>query len=152
MASKNVESQHIVQGILDALQDEFGSEYTYYTDDVVQNFAEPSFFVRQISGSFELIRGRRYMRYGVYQITYFAADKYKPEREINDITDRLYPLLEYIKLDGNLIRGTQMEHQTQEGELHFTVHYDIFLWRYKKPVLPMKKLIQTQHLKEAGNG
>lgn len=152
MASKDVASQSIVQGIINALREEFGTEYTYYTDDVLQNFAEPSFFVRQISGSFELIRGRRYMRRGLYQVTYFAADRYKPEREINAVTDRLYPALEYIDLDGHLIRGTDMEHQTEKRELHVSIHYDIFLWRYKDPAPAMQTLMQTQHLKEADNG
>lgn len=148
MASKDVASQSIVQGIVDALRAEFGTEYTYYADDVPQNFAEPSFFVRQISGSVELIHNRRYLRRGVYQVTYFADDRRRPEREINAVTDRLYSVLEYIRLDGSLIRGMQMEHQTERRELHVTVHYDVFLWRYQEPAPLMQELIQVQHVKE----
>ncbi len=108
--AKDVASQAIVQGIIDALRTEFGGDYVYYANKVPQNFKEPAFFARQISGSMEPQRGRRYLRRGLYQVTYFAGNRKTQEQEINAVTDRLYPVLEYIKMDGSLIRGTQMEH------------------------------------------
>ena len=149
MAGKDVSSQSIVQGIVDALREEFGSAYVYYLDKVPQNFKEPSFYVRQLSSNMELIRGRRYLRVGLFQITYFAGERYSPEQEINTVADRLYPALEYIKLDGNIIRGTSMEHETEDEELHFSVHYDIFVYKPVNQLPLMQKLIQEQSLKES---
>lgn len=51
-------------------------------------------------------------------------------------------------MDGSLIRGTQMEHETEDNELHFSVHYDIFLLRPRPEVTLMQELIQMQELKE----
>lgn len=146
--AKDVASQAIVQGIIDVLRTEFGGDYVYYANKVPQNFKEPAFFVRQISGNMEAQRGRRYLRRGLYQVTYFAGNRKTQEQEINAVTDRLYPVLEYIKMDGSLIRGTQMEHEAEDNELHFSVHYDIFLLRPRPEVTLMQELIQMQELKE----
>lgn len=146
--AKDVASQAIVQGIIGVLRTEFGGDYVYYANKVPQNFKEPAFFVRQISGSMEPQRSRRYLRRGLYQVTYFAGNRKTQEQEINAVTDRLYPVLEYIKMDGSLIRGTQMEHETEDNELHFSVHYDIFMLRPRPEVALMQELIQMQELKE----
>ena len=148
MANKDVSSQSIVQGLIDALRSEFGADYTYYANKVPQNFKEPAFYVRQISASMDLIRGRRYLRRGLFRIVYFAGERKKPEQEINAVVDRLYPVLEYIKMDGDLIRGTDMEHETEDEELHFTVHYDIFVMRPLPETVLMQKLVQNQSIKE----
>ena len=67
---------------------------------------------------------------------------------MNAVVDRLYPVLEYIKMDGDLIRGTDMEHETEDEELHFTVHYDIFVMRPLPETVLMQKLVQNQSIKE----
>lgn len=148
MANKDVSSQSIVQGIIDALRNEFGEEYTYYVNKVPQNFKEPAFYVRQISADMELICGRRYLRRSLFRIVYFAGERKTPEQEMNAVADRLYPVLEYIKMDGGLIRGTDMEHETEDDELHFSVHYDFFVMRPLPETVVMGKLIQEQSIKE----
>lgn len=148
MVNKDISSQSIVQGIIDALRVEFGNEYTYYADKVPQNFKEPAFYVHQISSNMDLICSRRYLRRGLFRIVYFAGERKRPEQEMNAVADRLYPVLEYIKMDGDLIRGTQMEHETEDDELHFSVHYDIFVM-YPYPEAPlMQKLEMKVGLKE----
>ena len=145
---KDVSSQSIVQGIIDALRSEFGADYTYYANKVPQNFKEPAFYVRQVSASMDLIRGRRYLRRGLFRIVYFADERKTPEQEMNAVADRLYLALEYIKMDDDLIRGTDMEHETENEELHFTVHYDIFLLRSRPKAPPMEKLELNVRIKE----
>lgn len=143
MANKDVSSQSIVQGIIDALHTEFGADYTYYANKVPQNFKEPAFYVRQVSASMDLILGRRYLRRGLFRIVYFAGKRKTPEQEMNGVADRLYPVLEYIKMDGDLIRGTEMEHEIEDEELHFTVHYDIFVMR-PRPEAPLMQELQLK--------
>lgn len=143
MANEDVSSQSIVQGIIDALHTEFGTDYTYYANKAPQNFKEPAFYVRQVSASMDLIRGRRYLRRGLFRIVYFAGERKTPEQEMNGVADRLYPVLEYIKMDGDLIRGTEMEHETEDEELHFTVHYDIFVMR-PHPEAPLMQELQLK--------
>lgn len=143
MANKDVTSQSIVQGIIDALRTEFGADYTYYANKVPQNFKEPAFYVRQVSASMDIICGRRYLRRGLFRIVYFAGERKTPEQEMNGVADRLYPVLEYIKMDGDLIRGTEMEHETENEELHFTVHYDIFVMR-PRPEAPLMQELQLK--------
>ena len=39
----DVNGQDIVKGIIKALNNEFGDNYTYYINDIPQGFEEPSF-------------------------------------------------------------------------------------------------------------
>ncbi len=148
MAGIDVSSREIVQGVIDALRAEFGPGCVCYADKVPQNFQTPSFFVRQISGSKELVLGRRYLRRCLIRVTYFADDRGAPASELNGVADRLFPALEYISMGGVAVRGTGMECEMEDSELHFSVRYDIFVLRAEEPAPAMGVFIQEQHVKE----
>ena len=105
----DVNGQDIVKGIIKALNNEFGNNYTYYINDIPQGFEEPSFYVRLLDSSFNLIYGNRYLRKNIFMIRYFPKSELEPQQEINAILDKLYPILEYIYMENDLIRGTNME-------------------------------------------
>ena len=67
----DVNGQDIVKGIIKALNNEFGNNYTYYINDIPQGFEEPSFYVRLLDSSFNLIYGNRYLRKNIFMIRYF---------------------------------------------------------------------------------
>lgn len=143
----DVNGQDIVKGIIKALNNEFGNNYTYYINDIPQGFEEPSFYVRLLDSSFNLIYGNRYLRKNIFMIRYFPKSELEPQQEINAILDRLYPILEYIYMENDLIRGTNMEANIVDNILHLQINYDFFAIRPIQRGPLMQKLIQKQKVK-----
>lgn len=143
----DVNGQDIIKGIIKALNNEFGEKYTYYINDIPQGFEEPSFYVRLLDSSFNLIYGNRYLRKNIFMIRYFPKSELEPQQEINAILDKLYPILEYIYMENDLIRGTNMEANIVDNILHLQINYDFFV------IIPiqrgplMQNLIQKQKVK-----
>lgn len=145
---RDVNSQDIVQGVVNALRNEFGDDdYTYYIEDIPQGFKEPSFYIRTLNSSFELVCGRRYLRKNMMIVRYFPESEMKPRQEINAVLDRLFPVLEYIKMGEDLLRGTKMEANIEDNILHFNVNYDFFVIKPIKRPPVMQVLKQNQKLK-----
>jgi hypothetical protein len=42
------------------------------------------------------------------------------------VIEELCDLLEFIEVDGDLVRGTEMSNEMDNGILHFFVNYDFF--------------------------
>ena len=143
----DVNGQDIVKGIIKALNNEFGNNYTYYINDIPQGFEEPSFYVRLLDSSFNLIDGNRYLRKNIFMIRYFPKSELEPQQEINAILDKLYPILEYIYMENDLIRGTNMEANIVDNILHLQINYDFFVIRPIQRGPLMQKLIQKQKVK-----
>ncbi len=115
----------IIDGILAALSEEFGDEYTLYTESVKQGMKEPCFFVFCISPNTRVFRGRRYYHENQFAIQYLtAADE--PRAECASVAERLFACLELITVDGDLMRGTDMNADISDEVLTFTVNYNYF--------------------------
>ena len=143
----DVNGQDIIKGIIKALNNEFGKNYTYYINDIPQGFEEPSFYVRLLDSNFNLICANRYLRKNIFIIRYFPKSELEPQQEINAILDRLYPILEYIYMGKDLVRGTNMEANIVDNILHLQIHYDFFVIRPIQRGPLMQKLIQKQKVK-----
>lgn len=118
----------IIDGILAALSEEFGDEYTLYTESVMQGMKEPCFFVFCISPNTRVFRGRRYYHENQFAIQYLtAADE--PRIECTNVAERLFACLELITVDGDLMRGTDMNAEISDEVLTFTVNYNFFSHR-----------------------
>ncbi len=122
--------EKITDGILAAISAEFGDGYTLYTESVEQGLKEPCFFVTCISPNIRVYRGRRYLHTNGYVIQYLT-DAAEPRSECAAVAERLFGCLELITVDGDLMRGTDMNADivTEEGLLNFTVNYDFFSYR-----------------------
>jgi len=119
----------IIDGILAALSEEFGDEYTLYTESVMQGMKEPCFFVFCINPTNRLFLGKRYFRENQFCIQYFPADKDRAKEECNAVAERLFSCLEYITVTGDLVRGTKMKYEVVDGVLNFFVNYDLFVYK-----------------------
>ena len=80
----------------------------------------------------------------IFMIRYFPKSELEPQQEINAILDRLYPILEYIYMENDLIRGTNMEANIVDNILHLQINYDFFIVRPIQRGPLMQKLIQKQ--------
>jgi len=117
----------IVTGITVQLNKEFGEEKKIYTSNVEQGLKNPCFFVKLLTVINTPFIGKRKKREYPFDIHYFPVDETDNE-EMMAVGDQLMEILEYITmLDGDKLRGKDMEYQILEGVLHFSVTYGCIL-------------------------
>lgn len=123
----------IIDAMSEALNKEFGADYKIYTEAVRQGLKAPCFFIACVESAEEekLIAKPyvgRYLRRQKMEILYLPKDEdYKSEYD--EVTDRLYDTLYYIRADGDLIRGTELKSVIDKGLLIFSVTYEFFVER-----------------------
>lgn len=120
----------IIESISINLDAEFG--YETHMEEIKQGLTEPCFFISCLNPTTELFFGKRYFRTNQFCIQYFPESDDNVQRECNDVAERLVWTLEYITLDGDLIRGTAMKYEVVDGVLHFFVNYDCFIYRIEE--------------------
>lgn len=117
----------IIDGISEAIYEEFGDGYNIYTESVEQGLEEPCFSITVVQPTNSLFRGKRYHRENTFCIYYFA-DTSDTTAESMAVIDRLYDCLEYITVDGDLTMGTGMRAEKAELDTWaFFVNYDMFM-------------------------
>lgn len=140
----------IITGISQALDAEFNSEeneeYTIYTEDVEQGLEEPCFFIFSLKPNLKQLVGNRYDRKYPFDIHYFPKDEENINNEINEVTERLFTALEYITVDNNLVRGTNMNIEIVDNVLHFFVDFNMIVRTESKEIEPMGSLKIKQRL------
>lgn len=120
--------QEIINGILAALYEEFGEEYTLYTESVEQGLKEPCFFVFCVNVETKLVRGRRYQHTGQFVIQYLTGSK-EPRAEFAEVAERLYACLEMITASDGILRGNLGEAEITGEALTLFANYDFFSYR-----------------------
>jgi hypothetical protein len=138
-------------GIAQKLNQVFGDGYEIHIDEIGQGLKEPCFLIVNLKGGQEQEIGTLYNRDQSFDIHYFPKDKKKITREVNDIADTLNMELEYITVGGNLVRGTEMKHETVNGVLHFFVNYDIRVRKVVEPDEFMGTIKINEGVKMSGN-
>lgn len=146
-----ISNRFIVDGICKALSEEFGSDYEIYTEDVHEGLVEPCFTVRLLKPSQEQFLNNRYYQTHLFCIHYFPKSD-DANDECFDVSDRLNECLEYITVDGDLIRGTNMNSEMTDGVLSFFVNYDMFVIKKRDEVPVMETYTQTTSVKDDDNG
>lgn len=121
----------IIDGICLALNDEFGDEYEIYTETLKQGLKQPCFSIVCINPTKEQFLGDRYYSTNSFCIHYFPSS-IESNTEINTVRTRMFDTLEYITVDGDLIRGTKMTAEVDDsGVLNFIVNYNLFVKKVK---------------------
>lgn len=120
----------IVDGISIQLNKEFGDKYEIYTDDVKQGLQEPCFFIQLLPVNSKPMLGKRKKRKYMFNIIFFPEKKGTSE-ELMEVSERLMDALEYIIfVNGDIVRGQNMESDVSDGVLNFSVTYGVFLNDY----------------------
>ena len=122
----------IIDGISEQLNSIFGNDYKIYTEQVKQGLKEPCFFIQLINSVNTSFIDIKYFRKYSFCIKYFPATK-EPKNECFKVQDKLFLVLEYIIVNGDLQRGIKMHGEYVDGILNFFVNYNLFI----------KKIIQT---------
>ncbi|HFL3186098.1 phage tail terminator family protein [Clostridioides difficile] len=116
---------NIIDGISIKLDKTFGNEYTIYSEDVEQGINEPCFFICPLNPSKTSYPNGRTLKKNSFDVHYFPRSKDK-SFEINEVAEMLLEELEYIEIDGDLVRGTNMNFEIIDNVLHFFVDYNYF--------------------------
>lgn len=115
----------IISGISVSIFEEFGEGYEIYTERVEQGLKEPCFLISSLSQSSKQFFSSRYKKDNLFTVQYFpSTDEIKAE--CNDVAERLNSCLEWININGDLIRGTNINSQITDDVLHTTVSYNFF--------------------------
>jgi len=126
----------IIIGISQALDAEFNAVskgYEIHTEGLEQGLDEPCFFIFSLKPMQTQIIRNRYKRDYSFDVHFFPDTALNEDglstinTQINEVTERLYDALEYITVDGNLIRGTNMNGEKVDDVLHFFVNYDMYV-------------------------
>ena len=118
--------QGINDGIIAALKAAY-PEVKCYDEQVKQGLKNPCFIIRCINPTGEQFLGKRYYRDNLFSVQYLPKDDKNANAECYGVQDDLYLVLEYITVDGDLIRGTKMRGEIIDGVLTFLVNYSMFI-------------------------
>lgn len=121
----------LVDGMSLALSSYFGDEYTIYTDKVPQNFKEPSFSVRLVTGQPEHFKNNRYRGRFHFVVRYYPKPSELTGESLIDSQSKnmlLSHVLETITdMSGRQYRGTKMRGEYSDDVLTFFVSYEMFM-------------------------
>ena len=117
----------IIKGISLKLNEEFGNNYKYCVDKIEQGFNKPCFFILLLTDNSNLELKSRYRYKSNFDVHFFPTIGHKQNNEIHAIKDRLYDCLEYITVNGDLVRGSSMRSEIVDGVLHFFISYNMNL-------------------------
>lgn len=139
----------IVDGISVKLNETFGDKYTIYSEEIKQGFQEPCFFIVLLNPSKKQLVGQRYEREHYFDIHFFPSDKFNMNQQINAVADELLDAMEYITVNDNLVRGTNMKFETVDNVLHFFVSFNFIIRKVPTDELHM---METLHIQENTKG
>lgn len=118
----------IIESISITLNAEFGDRYKNYREEKKQDLEEPCFFIQCLNPTQKLFLGKKYFRNNMFCIQYFPETENTTE-ECFGMGERLLECLEYLTVNGDFVRGTQMHYEVVDGILHFFVNYDMFVYK-----------------------
>lgn len=136
-------------GIARKLNETFGDNYEIYIDEIKQGLKEPCFLLVCLTGRQQQEIGPLYNREQAFDLHYFPKLK-NYTTEVNSVVDMLNMELEYITVDGALVRGSKMTHQVIDGVLHFFVNYDLRIRKVIDPDPVMEDLEIIERVKAIG--
>ncbi|HEX2927691.1 MAG TPA: hypothetical protein VHP38_15770 [Ruminiclostridium sp.] len=137
----------MVEAIALKLKGDFGSTAAIYKEPVEQGMTVPCFFISLNNFSQKQITGKRYYREQRFTIRYVPGTVNK-NAEVCDIADRLYDTLEYIAMDADTFRGSKMSCEVINGELHFYVNYNFYVYKETPVEEPMESIALDGGLKK----
>lgn len=84
--------------------------------------------------------GKRYLRTISLDVHFFSEKNEEQNEQMYEMGDLLYPLLEVLQLEEQILQGSEMNFEIIDGVLHFFVDYKVFVYRQTEPDVYMEKL------------
>nr|DAL98055.1 MAG TPA: tail completion protein [Caudoviricetes sp.] len=133
----------IIEGIARALHSV--TSYAIYTDFHKQNARFPLFHIKLLESNQEQEFTNRYWRECDFDIQLFMDEngEIQDTKSLMAKADALYTVLEYIHVNGKLLRGTDMNYRVTDNVLHFFVSYNKYVFQESEPI-PKMETLQTE--------
>ena len=131
----------LTEGITKALYDSF--KVPVYLEWKENKMKFPCFLVSVTDSNHDLHVGKLYDRKLDYSVKYFLNAESIPvdyRKDLLQIGERLYEILEYVKVGDSITRGENMSYRESDGILHFDVTYEMLLYKENKRVPSMERL------------
>ena len=121
----------IRQGVIDAIDKEFGLPICI--DKIQQGIEEPCFLVTSVTNSENHIIGNRHQRNNAFMVQYFPSSQEEYSDECNDVSERLFNVLDRIKVnDGYMNHTGDMSAHMVDDVLNFEVTYRPMIFKIPK--------------------
>lgn len=129
-----MKTKDVKQGIINAIAEAFPG-VTIYADKVPQNFEEPSFRVKSITGTNRPELDTRRWRELLFDILYFPKSTEEAEAEWEDVRDKLFQTVEWITVAGDTMRGAELsgDYDLEQEVGHFRVTFGKHLLAVRNP-------------------
>ena len=131
----------LTEGITKALYDVF--KVPVYLEWKENKMKFPCFLVSVADSNHDLHVSKLYDRKLDYTVKYFLNDESIPvdyRKDLLQIGEQLYDILEYVKVGDRITRGEGMKYNENDGVLHFIVTYEMLLHKEAKRVPAMERL------------
>lgn len=144
---------NIITGIATAVHKETGRPVYL---EFKENGAEfPCFYISLVNSSEDLHVSSLYDRTNDFEILYFLNEEDLPEDvrgELHDVGERLYSALEYITVDGQLMRSKKRSYKVTDGVMHFLLTLEDLRRKSWKRQEAMHQIGITEGVKNGNSG
>ena len=117
MVNKNLNAVSV------ALHEEFGDSFQYYLETVNQELEPPCFTFDMLNPMERSTNQTSYYRTMPVVVHYFNGDSEDLKKDCYAIGERALTALEYITIEGQLIRGEGMEMRMNDDVLQMSITY-----------------------------
>lgn len=131
----------LTEGITKALYDAF--KVPVYLEWKENKIKFPCFLIRVTDSNHDLHVSKLYDCKLDYTVKYFLNAESIPvdyRKDLLQIGEQLYDILEYVKVGDRITRGEDMSYRESDGILHFSVTYEMLLYKESKRVPAMERL------------
>ena len=119
----------IIKGVSIKLNTAFEGKYKIYQNDVEQGFTTPCFFISALKPDISPLLKNPYLNRNPLDVHYFPTSG-RNNAEMFTMAGDLMECLEFITLpNGDVLHGTSMSYEVEDGVLHFFVNYNLTLRR-----------------------
>ncbi len=137
--------EKIIDGIVAALDARF-NDCEIYTESIEQGLQEPCFSIVCLKPKSDQVLGKRYFMQNQFCIHYFPKSEQKNQENLS-VIEQLYDCLELITVDGDLVRGTDMDAEIVDDVVSFIVNYDMYVYKEQEQTPAMETHSVTTDVK-----
>ena len=116
----------LIDGVCNALYNEFGNDYEYYIDEIKQGLNKSCFFVSYVRNAQNRYINNRLRSENRISIQFIPTDDVSAEKR-SEIANRLYTCLDCIDYGPDKLFGKEMQCEPlSDTLLNFQVSYNFF--------------------------
>lgn len=113
----------VLDSITKALHDQFGDGYRYYVEEVEQKVKTPCFTIGVLNPITRSVNRKDYRRTMPCVIHYYTDNKANAIKTSYSIGEQVLERLEYLDINGHLVRGEDMSYMMVDDVLQVFITY-----------------------------